>query len=119
MATTSLSDVAIFTIDDTSPTVVYAPFGDTLNLPNLLAGWNPYYDGSGFASGILGVDGEVGVGTSLHVTSRDGASLAVRWHGAPNCLHCLTYPMPSLRCLYRERDPAFREGNTRKGGHSI
>ena len=66
-----------FLVDDTSPTISYSPFRDTLSVPNLSAGWNPYYDQSGFASSI----GELGNGTSLHITSLDGASLGFQWHG--------------------------------------
>ena len=43
-------------VDDTSPEIVYSPFGDTFSTPDLLAGWNPYYSSSGFAS----VQGQVG-----------------------------------------------------------
>lgn len=66
-----------FYVDDTSPTISYSPFGDTFSLPNLTAGWNPYFDTSSFASTI----GEIGSGTSYHVTSCDGASLSVQWKG--------------------------------------
>lgn len=68
------------TIDDTSPCISYSPFRDTYTTPNLSAGWNPYYDKSGFATS----SGEIGNGTSLHITSLDGASLALQWHGMCN-----------------------------------
>jgi hypothetical protein len=65
-------------IDDTSPTIAYYPFADTFGTPDLLAGWNPYYTGSGFASH----QGQIGGGTSLHRTSLDGASASIQWNGA-------------------------------------
>jgi hypothetical protein len=67
-----------FSVDDTSPCVSYSPFGDTFSTPNLIAGWNPYFDPSGYAKS----QGEVGNGTSLHITSLDGASLGLQWSGA-------------------------------------
>jgi len=65
------------TVDDISPCISYSPFRDTFSSPNLSAGWNPYYDQSGFAAH----SGETGNGTSLHITSLDGASLALQWRG--------------------------------------
>ena len=64
-------------IDDTSPCISYSPFRDTSTTPNLSAGWNPYYDQSGFAIS----SGGTGNGTSLHITSLNGASLALQWRG--------------------------------------
>jgi len=64
-------------VDDTSPTITYYPFADTFGTPNVLAGWNPYYTDSGFAA----YQGDLGVGTSLHRTSLDGASFSVQWNG--------------------------------------
>lgn len=69
--------MATFTVDDTSPTILYSPFGDTFSTPNLSAGWNPYFTLSGFASAL----GDVGNGTSLHITSDNGASLLIQWQG--------------------------------------
>lgn len=66
------------TIDDTSPTVSFSPFRDTLSTPNLSAGWNPYYATSGFAS----APGQTGSGSSYHITSKNGAFLSLTWHGA-------------------------------------
>ena len=66
-----------FDVDDTSPTISYSPFRDTLSTPDLSAGWNPYYNLSGFVH----AQGEVGNGTSLHITSLDGASLALQFRG--------------------------------------
>ncbi|KAH9484874.1 hypothetical protein JR316_0001776 [Psilocybe cubensis] len=72
-----MESVVQFIVDDTSPTIHYSPFADTFTTPNLGAGWNPYFNISGFAASI----GEVGNGTSLHITSLDGASLAFQWRG--------------------------------------
>jgi hypothetical protein len=69
---------AAIVVDDTCPSISYYPFADTFGTPNLLAGWNPYYTGSGYAS----YQGVLGVGTSLHRTSLDGASFSVQWNGA-------------------------------------
>jgi len=76
-ANDSMANVVSFTVNDTSPSILYSPFGDTFSIPNLSAGWNPYYTLSGYASGL----GGVGNGTSLHITSDNGSSLVVQWHG--------------------------------------
>lgn len=73
-----MATIVQFDVDDTSPLITYLPFGDTFSTPNLSAGWNPYFDGSGFASS----PGETGIGTSSHITSLNGASVTVQWHGA-------------------------------------
>ena len=78
-----MANFVTFTVNDTSPTILYSPFGDTFSTPNLSASWNPYYTLSGFASEL----GDVGNGTSLHITSDNGSSLAVQWHGMPVCTH--------------------------------
>ncbi|KAK0476852.1 hypothetical protein IW261DRAFT_1421561 [Armillaria novae-zelandiae] len=41
-----------FEVDDTSPAVSYYPLRDTFSTPNLTAGWNPYYSGSGFLAAL-------------------------------------------------------------------
>ncbi|KAH9935776.1 uncharacterized protein B0H18DRAFT_977253 [Fomitopsis serialis] len=73
------------TVDDNSPTIAYAPFGDTLGQPDVSAGWNPYYTGSGFSSGSNSSSSSAvsnfGNGTSLHVTACDGAQVAIQWNG--------------------------------------
>jgi hypothetical protein len=73
-----MADNVQFYVDDTSPSIFYSPFRDTFSLPNLTAGWNPYFDLSSFATD----PGEIGNGTSYHVTSLDGATIAVQWKGA-------------------------------------
>lgn len=65
-------------IDDTSPCLSYFPFSDTLDgTPDLAAGWNPYFTDSGFPS-TLGAQGN---GSSLHLTSLDGAAFSFNWTG--------------------------------------
>ena len=65
-------------IDDTSPTIQYFPFADTLAAPDLQGGWNPYFTDSFFAATL----GETGNGTSLHVTSHDTANVSLTFFGA-------------------------------------
>lgn len=65
-------------VDDSSPTIEYIPFPDTLGTPNLLGGWNPYFTESAFAS----TPGESGNGTSLHLTSHDQAAISLTFFGA-------------------------------------
>ena len=76
-----MANVVTFTVNDTSPTILYSPFGDTLSTPNLSASWNPYYTLSGYVS----AQGDVGQGTSLHITSDNGSSLVVQWDGTHIC----------------------------------
>ncbi|KZT29142.1 hypothetical protein NEOLEDRAFT_1167157 [Neolentinus lepideus HHB14362 ss-1] len=64
-------------IDDSSPTVSYLPYPDSSTIPpDLIGGWTPSFSNASLTS--LGV---VGSGTSLHTTSRDGATLSVYWFG--------------------------------------
>ncbi|TRM69372.1 hypothetical protein BD626DRAFT_473852 [Schizophyllum amplum] len=72
-----MANVVYFNVDDSSPQISYSPFADTLSLPNLSGGWNPYYDDSGFADGL----GETGRGSSAHITAHDGAAISIRWRG--------------------------------------
>ena len=72
-----MANVVSFTVNDTSPTISYSPFGDTFSTPNLSASWNPYYTLSGYSTGPA----DIGNGTSLHITSDNGSSLLVQWHG--------------------------------------
>jgi hypothetical protein len=73
-----MADDLQFYVDDTSPSIAYIPFADTLSTPNLQAGWNPYFSSSGFAK----APGESGNGTSFHITSLSGALLTLRFNGA-------------------------------------
>lgn len=66
------------TIDDTSPQIVYLPPTLTSATPDLLGGWNEYYNGTGFNSYL----GQTGLDASWHVTSRDGAALSIGFTGA-------------------------------------
>ncbi|OBZ70850.1 hypothetical protein A0H81_09220 [Grifola frondosa] len=65
--------------------------------PDLTAGWNPYYSDSGFAtvdSGMGSVFGTaIGNGTSMHMTSCDGAALAISWNGTSITLHGTLIPI--------------------------
>lgn len=85
------------TLDDTSPTITYAPFADALSLPNLTAGWNSYYTVSGFStdpgsSSSSSVVSNIGNGTSLHLTACDGAQFAIKWNGeSVVCHHTFVY----------------------------
>ncbi|KAL1669703.1 hypothetical protein GGF50DRAFT_123010 [Schizophyllum commune] len=72
-----MANVVYFNVDDTSPQIGYSPYADTLSLPDLTGGWNPYYDDSGFAHGLDGT----GSGNSAHITAHDGATISVRWRG--------------------------------------
>lgn len=74
------------TLDDTSPTITYAPFTDASSAPNLTAGWNSYYTASGFSSdpspsSSSSAVSNIGNGTSLHLTACDGAQFAIKWNG--------------------------------------
>ncbi|TEB37203.1 hypothetical protein FA13DRAFT_1705486 [Coprinellus micaceus] len=73
-----MAAIVQFFVNDTSPAIVYSPFGDTFSTPNTKAGWNPYYSGSGFAT----AQGVKGVGNSFHITSLDGASFTIAWNGS-------------------------------------
>ncbi|KAH9948930.1 hypothetical protein B0H21DRAFT_689167 [Amylocystis lapponica] len=88
------------TIDDTSPTISYSPFPDTFGVPDVLAGWNPYYTDSGFATdpgpSSSSPVTDIGNGTSLHITALDGAAFAVAWNGTAITVHgTLTAPVLS------------------------
>ena len=86
------------TLDDNSPTVAYAPFRDTFGAPNLTAGWNPYYTGSGFSSGSnsSSVVSNIGNGTSLHLTACDAAQVAIQWNGEHTC----DFSHTSFACVF-------------------
>lgn len=64
-------------IDDDSPQLAYFPFVNLEPSPNVTAGWQAQYTGSGAAT----APGQVGVGTSYHLTAIDGSSLMVQWNG--------------------------------------
>ncbi|KAJ4493763.1 hypothetical protein C8J55DRAFT_485130 [Lentinula edodes] len=67
----------LFVVDDTSPTILYFPFGDTLSIPNFTAGWNPLFNQTSFG----GVPLEVENSTTVHITSLNNASFSYKWKG--------------------------------------
>jgi hypothetical protein len=76
-------------IDNASPTITYDP-----SFPNAIAqdassGWTPYYTDSGFPS----VPGQVGDGTSLQISSKNGSFFSITWFGAFSILA----PLRSLK----------------------
>ena len=81
------------TIDDTAPQIVYTPLITSSVDPSndLAAGWIPYFNISGFNA----FPGEEASGQSLHITSDDGAALAIGFTGEHPVLLCL----PSSRWL--------------------
>ena len=68
-----------FDIDDDSPEIAYFPFvnPEPAGSINVTAGWQLLYTVSGAATS----PGQVGVGTSYHYTSLNGASLMINWTG--------------------------------------
>ncbi|KAF7302652.1 TPR-REGION domain-containing protein [Mycena chlorophos] len=82
------------TIDDTSPFLIYTPYGALSFLEKLGAGaeWPETADGSGSGlangwipwysiSGFISSHGDGGAGTSYHRTSLNGAAIAFAFHG--------------------------------------
>lgn len=64
-------------IDDTSPTITYSPSSENSTSSGSLAGWIPSYSLSSSQA-----SGQLGNGTSFHVTSVDAATLSLTWSGA-------------------------------------
>ena len=83
-----------FDIDDDSPEIAYFPFVNLEPSSNVTAGWQLLYTGSGAATS----PGQVGVGTSYHYTSLNGASLMISWTG-------MCAPSPSLTDLINSHAP--------------
>jgi hypothetical protein len=75
-----MADVYRIDINDTSPVVTYAPLAVPLTDADPATGWVPAWTASGRPS--ADTLGEVGNGTSFHVTSLAGAQLSVQWFGA-------------------------------------
>ncbi|KAJ4483823.1 hypothetical protein J3R30DRAFT_3698737 [Lentinula aciculospora] len=73
MANTALA----LDVDDTSPTILYFPFGDSFSIPNFTAGWNPLFNQTSFGGAPLEVENS----TSVHITSRNNASFSLNWKG--------------------------------------
>ncbi|KAJ6489915.1 hypothetical protein C8R45DRAFT_1138813 [Mycena sanguinolenta] len=74
-----------FTIEDTSPFLTYTPYADGSNC-GLTNGWIPWYQKSGF----LAKNGDPGVGESYHITSRNGASVSLKFYGSDIYLYGTT-----------------------------
>ncbi|KAJ7109800.1 hypothetical protein C8R44DRAFT_800587 [Mycena epipterygia] len=74
-----------FTFDDTSPFLTYTPYADG-SYSGLTNGWVPWYTGSGFIS----TNGEGSAGDSFHLTSLDGASVNLEFHGTAAYLYGTT-----------------------------
>ncbi|PFH49022.1 hypothetical protein AMATHDRAFT_41836 [Amanita thiersii Skay4041] len=82
----------MFTVDDTSPMVLYFPFGDsqasssgnssssssTTTTPDLTKGWTPCFSISGC---VRTQPSAIPTGTSYHVSSQPGSSLTILWRG--------------------------------------
>ncbi|ESK92053.1 hypothetical protein Moror_10337 [Moniliophthora roreri MCA 2997] len=65
-------------VDDSSPTIFYTPFSDTFGtIPNFPAGWNALLNFS-FAGFPIQVSRNM---STVHATSRDGASLSINFQG--------------------------------------
>lgn len=79
-------------IDDTSPTLTYNPSLENSTSPNSLFGWIPYWSGSSTSQ----TPGQLGNGTSLHITSLNGATLTITWLGECESLSlsCKSYFAP-------------------------
>ena len=82
--------MAYFILDNSSPEVIYSPFADSFQQPDLLQGWNPYFSISGFPS----VQGQIGIGTGFHLTSLNGATLSIQWHGMLFTPHTISLSHP-------------------------
>ncbi|KAI0358548.1 hypothetical protein OH77DRAFT_1397027 [Trametes cingulata] len=93
------------TIDDTSPLVLYQPFGDSFTgVPTIAAGWNSYDTIAGLAQSPAGPGSSLGStvenGTSLHVTASDGAALQINWNGTAITIFGTLVQTPSSNALY-------------------
>lgn len=72
-------------LDNASPTITYSPFFPNVITQDATDGWTPYYTDSGFPS----VPGQVGDGTSLQISSKNGSFFSITWFGAsPSSLWC-------------------------------
>ncbi|KAF8210665.1 hypothetical protein K438DRAFT_1810111 [Mycena galopus ATCC 62051] len=123
-----MANVVQFPVDDSSPTILYAPFGDTFGSPNLSAGWNPSWENTGFSSANIGA---IGTGTSLHITSLNGASLQIHWTGVgielsgnvTNASYAITIdqqtPVNASSLGNLTAGTLFSAGNLSNGDHSL
>jgi len=93
----TVCSMAYFILDNSSPEVLYSPFADSFQQPDLLQGWNPYFSVSGFPS----VQGQIGIGTAFHITSLNGATLSIQWHGMLFTPHTTYHSIsPTIRYCY-------------------
>ncbi|KAJ7267222.1 hypothetical protein C8J57DRAFT_1469510, partial [Mycena rebaudengoi] len=72
-----------FTLEDTSPVFEFQPYADGFGLQN---GWQTFYTGSGFNS----KPGQGSQGDSFHLTSLDGAQVALKFYGSAIYLYGTT-----------------------------
>ncbi|EGO26055.1 hypothetical protein SERLADRAFT_437789 [Serpula lacrymans var. lacrymans S7.9] len=70
-------DSLLFFVDDDSPSLAYYPQTDYSPEPDYSAAWSLLYSLSGSAS----APGQIGNGSSYHITSLDGATLQIQWNG--------------------------------------
>src|SRR5258708_12407023 len=75
-----MADSFSLLVNDSSPTLSYYPFADTLSVPNFFEGWNPCFT----VSACPTIPGQQGNGSTFHVTSRDGAAFSIQWSGTPS-----------------------------------
>jgi len=88
-----MADSFSLLINDSSPTLTYFPFADTLSIPNFFEGWNPCFS----ISACPTFPGAQGNGSSFHVTSQDGAAFSIHWWGTPSrSFFFFFHPSPSV-----------------------
>jgi hypothetical protein len=87
-----MADSFSLLIDDSSPILSYFPFPDTLSIPNFFEGWNPCFS----ISACPTFPSQQGNGSSLHVTSLDGAAFSINWWGTHHPTFFYFFPSPSL-----------------------
>lgn len=67
-----------FAVDDTAPQIAYNPSTSTsAGQADIQDGWDLLFQDSGFSA----FPGQLGQGTSLHLTSKDGASFTLNFSG--------------------------------------
>jgi hypothetical protein len=90
-----MADSFSLLINDSSPLLSYFPFADTLSTPNLFEGWNPCFTTSACST----FPGQQGNGSSLHVTSKDGAAFSVQWWGTQSHFFFFFLLLPISICV--------------------
>ena len=90
------------TIDDTSPVLTYSPYGTCLSRParaqlkisregdglGLNDGWSTWYSDLGFINSPGVEFGDIGRGTSYHITSLPGANVSLAFNGTSLTYTC-------------------------------